>query len=205
MAIRFAIDGDLRFISHHDSMRLFERALSRAQLPVKFSEGYNPRPRLSLPVPRAVGVAGEAEIVVVGLSEPVDPKIVLSQLAEQMPASITLKDAWGLSGRQRLYIDRVDYVVEISLELLAVVSQAVRRIMKAETWLIERSGFGDKPPKTIDLRSLLLEACIDSSQLRWTVGITQSGTIRVAEFLSAVGLDPRVFLHHVRRTAVHWR
>lgn len=69
IAIRFAIRGDLRFLSHQDSMRLFERAAVRAQLPLRWSGGFNPRPRLSLPLPRPVGVAGEDELLVLELEE----------------------------------------------------------------------------------------------------------------------------------------
>ncbi|GAF87148.1 unnamed protein product, partial [marine sediment metagenome] len=56
----YDVDGDLRFISHHDMLRLFARSLARAALPVRFSEGFNPHPRLSIPLPRPVGVASQA-------------------------------------------------------------------------------------------------------------------------------------------------
>ena len=62
-AFEFSVTGDLRFISHRDTVRVFQRALARAALPVAYSEGFNPHPRLSLPLPRAVGVASEAELM----------------------------------------------------------------------------------------------------------------------------------------------
>ena len=64
-AFAFSVTGDLRFISHRDTIRVFQRALARASLPVRYSEGFNPHPRLSLPLPRPVGVASEAEIIIV--------------------------------------------------------------------------------------------------------------------------------------------
>ena len=88
MAIRFVIEGDLRFISHHDTMRLFERALSRAQLPVRFSKGFNPGPRLSLPLPRSVGIASGVELLAVELDDAIEPAVVLGTLSEQMPAGL---------------------------------------------------------------------------------------------------------------------
>ena len=72
--IRFSKQGDIRFISHHDLMRLFERALRRAQLPVATSEGFHPRPRISLPMPLSVGFTGHSEVADVGLREWMRPE-----------------------------------------------------------------------------------------------------------------------------------
>src|SRR5690606_16197351 len=94
VAIRFRVEGDLRFISHHDMMRLFERALARARLPVKHSEGFNPRPRMSLPLPRPVGVATLADRLVVELREPVETTDALARLRRQMPVGLTLAEAF---------------------------------------------------------------------------------------------------------------
>ena len=131
MAIRFAICGDLRFISHHDTMRLFERALSRAQLPVKFSEGFNPRPQLSLPVPRAVGITGEAEVLLIAFSEPVNPEEVLSRLIEQMPAGIKMLSVGKLEGNGKICVDRACYVVAIPREQATTVAQNLKGILES--------------------------------------------------------------------------
>ncbi len=51
-ALEFALAGDLRFLAHHDELRLLTRALVRAGWPLAYSQGFNPRPRLVLPLPR---------------------------------------------------------------------------------------------------------------------------------------------------------
>ena len=205
MAVRFVIEGDLRFISHHDTMRLFERALSRAQLPVKFSEGFNPRPGLSLPLPRAVGVASEVEVLVFKLREEVEPAVVLERLARQMPFGLTLTDAWILDGRHTPQADRVTYAVPVPPENAGAVAEAINRLLAAKTWRIQRSGGGAKPARTVDLRPYLVDASIREGILRWTVRVTDAGSIRPAELLSAVGLAPDAWQHRVRRTAIRWR
>ena len=63
-ALEYTIGGDLRFISHRDTLRLFQRAVARAALPVRFTEGFNPHPRMMIPLPRPVGVASQAETLV---------------------------------------------------------------------------------------------------------------------------------------------
>ncbi len=68
-AIRFRIGGALRFLSHAETARLWQRACTRAALPVRYSQGFNPHPRMSLPLPRPVGVAADEELLVVKLCD----------------------------------------------------------------------------------------------------------------------------------------
>ena len=70
----FQVDGDLRFVSHHDMLRLFRRALARAEVPMRFSQGFNPHPRMSLPLPRPVGMASETEALMIETECDVDPE-----------------------------------------------------------------------------------------------------------------------------------
>lgn len=204
MAIRFVIEGDLRFISHHDTMRLFERALSRAQLPVKFSQGFNPRPRLSLPLPRAVGIASAADLLVVDLDEGIEPTDAVERLNSQMPAGLTLVEAWTIADKRPPQPVRVDYELPLPPEHVDAVSEAIHRVMTAATWNIERAGPGRKKAKSIDLRQYLEDASVREGTLRWTVSVTAEGSLRPAELLAAVGLKPEDWHHRVRRTGVCW-
>jgi radical SAM-linked protein len=204
MAIRFVIAGDLRFISHHDTMRLFERALSRAQLPVQFSKGFNPRPRLSLPLPRAVGIASQVELLVIELTEPVEPSVALTRLGEQMPAGLTLTQARTTTDKHSPQPRQVEYALLLPPDCAEATREATQRLMAAPTWTIERSGPGDKRPKAVDLRQYLAEASVCEGTLRWTAQVTAGGSLRPAEFLSAVGLAAEQWQHRVCRTAIQW-
>lgn len=204
VAIRFVIDGDIRFISHHDTMRLFERALSRAQLPVRFSRGFNPRPRLSLPLPRAVGIAGAAELLVVDLEEPLDPAVVLDKLREQMPAGLTLSEARSIAGKHPPQAVRADYALALPPDRAKEVGQRMKDLLAASMWNIQRSGPGTKRPRELDVRQYLAGGAVCEGILRWTVRVTGAGSLRPAELLAAVGLPPQDWQHHVRRTGVEW-
>ena len=72
-------------------MRLFERALRRASLPVAMSRGYNPRPQISLPAPLGVGIRGENEVLDFELSEWVRPEEVKRTLSSHLPEGIELR------------------------------------------------------------------------------------------------------------------
>ncbi|HOA73290.1 MAG TPA: TIGR03936 family radical SAM-associated protein [Phycisphaerae bacterium] len=205
VAIRFAVQDDVRFISHHDMMRLFERALARTQLPVRFSEGFNPRPKLSLPLPRPVGIASTADVLVVEFTGPMDPQEALRQLAAQMPGSVTLEEAWIPPGQRPMQPESATYSLELPADQVAPVGERIGVLLQASNWPIRRSDSESEPGKELDLRSYLLHAGIEGRRLSWTVRISGGGTIRPSEFLAAVGLDPAQWHHRVCRTAIAWR
>lgn len=202
VAIRFAIEGDLRFISHHDTMRLFERAIARAGLPVKFSEGFNPRPRFSLPLPRPVGIASQADLIVIDLAEPSEPGPLMDRLGSQMPGGLRLVSAWSVEGSRSLQPALVTCECPLPPDTIAGVTAAVERLLHQDEWLVRRDADSGAAP--VDLRALLVDASTGDGRVRWSVRVTNGGTVRPAEFLSAIGLNPQDELHHVRRVEVQW-
>jgi len=91
--LRYAKRGRLRFTSHRDIARLFERALRRAEVPMAFSAGFSPHPKVSWVGAAATGVASEAEYVEIALAEHRDPAEVLSALGASLPDGIDLVEA----------------------------------------------------------------------------------------------------------------
>ena len=63
LRLKFSRGEKLKYLSHLDLMRLWERALRRAGLPAAYSEGFSPHPRISLASPLAVGVTSRAELM----------------------------------------------------------------------------------------------------------------------------------------------
>ena len=61
--IKFSVRGSLRFLSHAETLRVFQRACVRAGIEIQYTEGFNPRPKLSLGLPRTVGVESEDDLV----------------------------------------------------------------------------------------------------------------------------------------------
>ncbi|HEY9765829.1 MAG TPA: TIGR03936 family radical SAM-associated protein, partial [Chroococcales cyanobacterium] len=90
---RFRKEGDLRFISHLDLMRVFERATKRAGLALAFSQGFNPRPGIAFASALALGTTSESEWVDLSLAEPLEPNEVKRRLNEQLPVGIELLEA----------------------------------------------------------------------------------------------------------------
>ena len=85
LRIRYAKRGRLRFTSHRDFSRAFERAVFRARVPMAYSSGFNPHPRISYAGAAPTGSASEAEYLEIALAAVVDPAEVGAALEEALP------------------------------------------------------------------------------------------------------------------------
>ena len=109
LRIRYAKRGRLRFTSHRDFSRAFERAVARARLPMAYSSGFHPHPRISYAGAAPTGAASEAEYLEIGLAQVVDPADVAAALAEALPDGldvVTVVESPGGSLADRLTASR---------------------------------------------------------------------------------------------------
>lgn len=205
VAIRYSIAGDLRFISHHDALRLFERAIARAGVPVRFSEGFNPRPRLSLTLPRSVGIASTDEMLVLDLSEPMDGEEIRSRMAAQMPQGLEIRGVERVDDQDRRLPFSADYELPVGAERNEALSQAAAAILERPEIFVERMTPGAKTQRRIDVRPYITAIRIEPGRVFWTQSITATGTIRPGEMLELLGLTPGDHLHRLQRTAVTYQ
>ena len=111
--VEFRKDGAARFVSHLDLQATFERALRRARLPLAFSQGFHPRPRLQFEEPLALGWTSERECLWVDLTTVFPPRELLSRLRAQLPDGLEPLRAFLDPGRpapQRTRVFRVSGV-----------------------------------------------------------------------------------------------
>src|SRR4051794_19720930 len=88
LRVRYAKRGRLRFTSHRDFSRAFERAVVRARVPMAYSSGFNPHPRISYAGASPTGAASEAEYLEIGLAQESDPAEVLQALDAALPPGL---------------------------------------------------------------------------------------------------------------------
>jgi len=93
VALRFSKDGDARFLGHLDWSRLLERALRRSGLPVRSTQGFNPRLKVAFTDALPLGIASEGEWATVTLDEDLAPEIVVERLRPMLPETVRLVDA----------------------------------------------------------------------------------------------------------------
>ncbi|MBY8343108.1 TIGR03936 family radical SAM-associated protein [Streptomyces spinosirectus] len=91
--LRYTKRGRLRFTSHRDFQRAFERALRRAEVPMAYSAGFTPHPKVSYANAAPTGTGSEAEYLEIALTEARDPERLRALLDESLPAGLDIVDA----------------------------------------------------------------------------------------------------------------
>ena len=109
--ITFSKKGPLSFISHLDFNHSFIRILKRAGLPLKYSQGFNPRPKIVFGLPLSVGMEGENEIVDISLTEEISCDEIKNKLSEAVPNDLVIKSV-NVPDNKIKYIELAEYSVE---------------------------------------------------------------------------------------------
>ncbi len=138
--LRYTKRGRLRFTSHRDIARVFERALRRAEIPMAFSAGFSPHPKVSWVGAAATGVASEAEYVEIGLATVCDPEQLRLALDAALPDGIDCVEAVvaepGTSLPDRVQASR--WEIRLPAVTAADLGAAVEAFLAQETVEVER-------------------------------------------------------------------
>ncbi len=159
LRLRYAKRGRLRFTSHRDFARAFERALRRAGIPMAYSAGFHPHPKISYLGAAPTGVASEAEYLEIGLADRREPEQVRTALDACLPAGLDLVEcveAAGGSLAER--IDASRWQVELTGLDPADVMAALDRLMAEEHVLVQRLTKDGR--RDIDARSAVVSATL---------------------------------------------
>lgn len=181
---------EAKYISHLDLNRIFERACRRAGLPLAFSQGFNPHPKISFAIPLAVGVAGEREFMELELTEPLESHQVTKWLNEKLPAGIRVLETRVVEDKQKPLMARVDRATyrivypagDINEQQLATVikklmdktSIEIERVVKGKTRLV------DIRPNIYVLEGRIVEGKIE---LLAEMGAGTNGNVKPEELL----------------------
>jgi radical SAM-linked protein len=198
LRLKFSRGEELKFLSHLDLMRLWERALRRAGLPLAYSEGFTPHPQIALAAPLAVGVTSQAELMDVFLSRWVPPHSFIAQVKEQLPHGIDLLEAWAVGlnvPSLQSQVRFVEYKVEVETEeKRQEIEKALQSLLSASE--IPWHHFRDTGARYYDLRVLVddlwLIDCYDSlCVLGMRLRCDAKGTGRPEQVTKALGFSQR--------------
>ena len=161
----FSKTGDAVWISHLDLMRLFQRAFKRAGLPLTHSQGFNPRPSVSIALPLSVGVESHCELLdfqLDGVEVPV--KELRERLNEKLIPGIRVLSVYddGMKLKE-LGLLRCEVVMEYDRPVLEGAGESVRALFGRDQLLVEKKGKNGVTEQDIlpMIRSLLVEASGD--------------------------------------------
>ncbi|HEY9370080.1 TIGR03936 family radical SAM-associated protein [Streptomyces sp.] len=154
--LRYTKRGRLRFTSHRDFQRAFERALRRAEVPMAYSAGFTPHPKVSYANAAPTGTGSEAEYLEIALTEFRDPETLRALLDESLPAGLDITDA--VEARTSGLADRLTASVwELRLDGVAVeeAEKAVEAFLAAEVVEVQRKTKNGM--RTFDARSAVAD------------------------------------------------
>ncbi len=184
---------------------MFKRAFARAELPLRHSEGFNPHPRISVVLPRPVGVASEDELLVVELeSADADAAQIEARLCPQLPPGAHFLSVMPLNDRDRMVVVAATHRVPFAPRDRERVATAARKFDASQSWKVERTH-GKRGPRSVDIRGFVTDVAVHDDCTTWRQDVSQDGTARVDEMLDALSLPARDHLHRVVRTRVECR
>lgn len=205
-------------LSHAETFRVLERACARAGVPVRYSEGFNPHPKLSLPLPRPVGVESEDDLLVARLYE--DPTALagadrtecegamMRALAEELPEGMDVLSVTLGASNASFVARSAEYVVPLRVEaglgLVDRLQGQIDRVMASERCVVERTASEDKPAREIDVRPFLSLIRLEGGRLIVGHSTGDAGSIRVDEILRLFSLRTEDLAGPVRRVNVVW-
>jgi radical SAM-linked protein len=185
----FAKGDEARFLSHLDLMATFEYGLRRAKLPFELSEGFNPRPRMSIASPLPLGYVGEREILELALREPMAAQEIVRRLQAALPAGITILSAEEYATQTKSSASRVrGAVYRMTLpEAVDDLPDRVAALLARPTLEVEEERDGTRRKR--NLRPLIkrLEAP-DGRTLLLDVRLDRDGTARPEQVLDLLSI-----------------
>jgi radical SAM-linked protein len=157
LRLRYAKRGRLRFTSHRDIARAFERALRRAGVPMAYSQGFSPHPKVSWVGAAPTGVASEAEYVEIQVVDRVDPDALRTALDAVLPPGLDILEVvQSAGGTLPERIDASEWRVELPGVSPEELSEAVTALLAAGSVEVERLTKDGK--KIVDVRPAIVSA-----------------------------------------------
>lgn len=202
LRLRYSRHEPAIWLAHLDMMRTFERSVRRAGIPVAYSSGYNPRPRLAFALPIGVGLETEDDWLDVLLAEetaadPAQAAAWADALNRHLPAGLAiLSGALVAGGGPSLMslVTAADYRLQTSGLAAAVRQLEQQRVLDQDAagWIVEKNSKG-KTVKT-DIRPLILSVQVeepDTAVLRVRAGSQQNlrPDLFLQHLVAACGLD----------------
>jgi radical SAM-linked protein len=192
--LRYTERGKVRFLSHRDLARVWERAIRKADLPIAYSEGFSPRPRLHFGLALSVGHESDAEFLDIDLREDVDVAELPLRLTPCLPDGVDVTAAAVVAGNEaalQAVVTSVTWSFALDCDAADARERLERLMARDEVVLaVQRKG----KDQQVDLRPMILDAAVhegggdgaDDGNVRLQVDLATSGrSVRPAELLAA--------------------
>jgi radical SAM-linked protein len=190
--ITFAKQGALRYTGHLDLHRLWERAARRAELPLAYSQGFHPQPKMTIAAALPLGFSSRCEVIDLRLEHEIPLEGLSDKLQQTLPTGIRVSNVESVDEKLpalQTQVASAEYEVTLtdSSSPLRVDSSELKRridsVMESEALIRERRG------KTYDLRPLIEELKLESDgKIYMRLAAREGATGRPEEVLDILGI-----------------
>ncbi|MCK4752281.1 MAG: TIGR03936 family radical SAM-associated protein [Planctomycetes bacterium] len=207
--VKFKIGGNLRFLSHAETVNVFQRACVRADIELQYSQGFNPRPKLSLPLPRSVAVESDDELLCLKIkatAEPFDAEAFKTRLCDQLPEGCELLSVKVAKEKVSFQPNAATYVFAVQQgHFDEGLSSRIKGVLASKNLNLQRQIDEKGNSRNIDVRGFLKSIELDGNNIIVECEISSAGSIRVNEILELLKLDVEKLAAPVKRTDVQWQ
>ncbi|MEL7564696.1 MAG: TIGR03936 family radical SAM-associated protein [Dehalobacterium sp.] len=203
----FSVKGNIKFLSHLDLLKVMERAMRRAQIPVAFSQGFNPHPKMAFGTAKSVGLASECEYFDVELDREMAPRDFKKKLQEKCPMGIEIKETKEISPEEpalMAVINCASYqvTVKVSQELSQEeLDKKIADLFSRSEIIVQRVS--PKRKKEFDIRPGIISLTYRLSQpekilFEMDLNMGNQGNVKPGEVIGALGLGDYEILEILR-------
>ena len=187
--IKYLKGEELKFIGHLDLMRVFERAVRRGSLPIAYSQGFNPKMRISYGTPLPLGITSDAEYADFEIDGWIKPDILKEELNSKLHPGLKILEAKIIGPKEGSLMasaQAVEYLATFT-DNTSNVENKIKEIIASEKVIVKRKR--KEKIKEIDIRPMIIELTLDGKILRMLVQSNSQGTAKPNEVLSVLGID----------------
>lgn len=196
LRIKYHKEHHLRFVAHLEMVRLMERVFRRMDLPLHYTQGFNPHPRISFASPLSVGVESVSELLDVELTDKMPVKEVLARAEAVLPRGLSFETAKYVEDKRSLMslVAWAEYKVLLDCFVEAWrMKELIQQVLALETLPVKKKG-GKSDGKTVDIRPQIAEIGLVNSEegatLRMVLANGSGGSLKpelLVETLAALG------------------
>ena len=206
--VDFNVHSRFAYLSHQETLSFWQRVLVRAHLPLVFTLGFNPRPRLSLPLPRSVGVQSDCErLCALVRAEGFCADTARGAIESLLPAGCRLTAAETATGKAAFYPVAATYQFTLSAPpdacRQAHLQHCISQTRSSDPIALFRRMEKDRQ-RPINIRPFVEALSYQGTAVQAVCAIRPEGTVRVDELMRWLGLEPQDIAEPVRRIAVRW-
>ena len=204
----FKIQGRLAYLSHQETLSFWRRVLVCAQLPLIFSQGFNPHSRLSLALPRSVGVQSDCErLCALVQAEGFCVQAARRAIAPLLPDGCTLISTETVPGKAAFYPASATYQFTLSQHpderRRKHLESCILQTRTREPIVLYRPVEKGRS-RQIDICPFLESLSLEERNVQVQCAVRPQGTVRVDELMGWLNLEPCDLAEPVRRIAIRW-